>query len=145
MFNAASTPRVEEMPFSLDAYPGTALWDKVRAHITRCATDIARDQKLLETQMGNMEEYCTKLANTVVNRCHEAKVQGDKLSALTGIKKQAERTGTALDDLLMSLEKLDPLLPETEQLGHIGNVTKYPALTKLLAARRAAEEAAERA
>lgn len=30
--------------------------------------------------MTNVDEYCTKLANTVINRCHEAKTQGEKLA-----------------------------------------------------------------
>ncbi|KAI8920057.1 hypothetical protein DFJ77DRAFT_225235 [Powellomyces hirtus] len=76
-----STPKADEMPYMIDPAPGIALWEKSRAHIERCSSDIARDQKLLEMSMSNMEEYCTKLANTVVNRCYEAKVQGEKMSA----------------------------------------------------------------
>ncbi|KAJ3152879.1 hypothetical protein HDU89_001085 [Geranomyces variabilis] len=136
------TPRQEDLPYALDPAPAIALWDKCRAHVEQCTMDVTRDQQLLEARMTGMEEYCTRLANTVANRCHEAKTQGEKLAALTSIKKQAEKTGSTLDDLIISLEKLDPLLPHAQQLGHPDNQKRYPALTKLLARRHEAEERA---
>ncbi|KAJ3152426.1 hypothetical protein HDU86_005606 [Geranomyces michiganensis] len=136
------TPRHEDLPYALDPAPAIALWDKCRAHVEQCAADVARDQHLLEARMTGMEEYCTRLANTVTNRCHDAKTQGEKLAALTSIKKQAEKTGSTLDDLIISLEKLEPLLPHAQQLGHPENQKRYPALTKLLMRRHDAEERA---
>ncbi|KAJ3034839.1 hypothetical protein HDV00_004602 [Rhizophlyctis rosea] len=83
-----------------------------------------------------MDEYCAKLANTVSNRCYQAKLQGEQLSALSNIKKQAEKTNAALRGVLSSLEKLDTLLPPEDRLSNAENEKKYPALSKMMAARK---------
>ncbi|KAI8822419.1 uncharacterized protein EV422DRAFT_613485 [Fimicolochytrium jonesii] len=136
LFTSNAGVRGDELPFALNPEPTIQLWTKCRTHIRSCTEDVVKDQKHLSAKMTDMEEYCTKLANTVANRCYDAKVHGEKLAALLPIQKQAERTATTLDDLLISLEKLEPLLPPKEQMSDPEMEKRYPALSKLLANRR---------
>ncbi|KND00517.1 uncharacterized protein SPPG_04827 [Spizellomyces punctatus DAOM BR117] len=140
LFSPTPGAKVNELPFALDPSPSIALWEQCRAHIQRCADAVARDQQLLAKSMTNMDEYCAKLANTVTNRCYEAKSQNEKLMSVTNIKKQAEKTGNMLSDVLISLDKLSPLIPPSDRLSHPDNEDRYPALTKWLAARSKYEE-----
>ncbi|RKO84188.1 hypothetical protein BDK51DRAFT_37700 [Blyttiomyces helicus] len=142
LFSAPPKQQVDPL-FTMNPAPLEAMATRVRTHMRRCTDDIVRDQKTISESIANMDDYCHKLANTVTNRCYAAKVQGEQLAGITNIKKQAEKTHSQLLDVLASLEKLDELLPPSQRLGQPEEEGTYPALTKMLAARRRQEGAEE--
>ncbi|KAJ3040173.1 hypothetical protein HK097_002620, partial [Rhizophlyctis rosea] len=135
LFAAGSKAR-NDSPFSIDPAPIEAICQRCAAHMRQCAIDVARDQKLLNESMINMDEYCAKLANTVANRCYQAKLQGEQLTALSNMKKQAEKTNALLRGVVSSLEKLDALLSPEDRLTAPENEKKYPMLNKMVVVRR---------
>ncbi|KAI8996712.1 hypothetical protein BC832DRAFT_595453 [Gaertneriomyces semiglobifer] len=127
---APSQRRLPGTAAGLDPRSSTALLEKCRRHIQRCADNVARDQKILIDSISNMDEYCAKLANTVAHRSHQAKVQGEKLSSITIIRDVAHKTRLALSSVLISLDKLELLLPPEARLSQLKS--KYPALAKAM-------------
>ncbi|KAJ3265319.1 hypothetical protein HK104_006312 [Borealophlyctis nickersoniae] len=136
LFASSGSRAKAENPYVLDPKPIDAMCRRCMLHMKQCAEDVARDQKLLADSMVHMDEYCAKLANTITNRCYEAKTQGDQLNGIITIKKHAEKTNALLRSVMSSIEKLDGLLPATERLSHPDNEKRYPALTKMMAARK---------
>ncbi|KAI9093788.1 hypothetical protein DFS34DRAFT_258663 [Phlyctochytrium arcticum] len=134
LFTSASGGK-PDLPESIDPTPAIQLWESCRAHIQRCADVVARDQDALAKNISNIDEYSAKLANTVTNRVIEAKTQCDKLANVANIRKQAEKTEAILEDILLALDKLGPLIPSEDRLSSLESEERYPALSKYFSAR----------
>lgn len=91
------------------------IMDRTYEHISNTSNDICNDQKRLNEQINEMNEYCTKLCNTISSRQYESKIQLDSLSRFNGIREQASKCGLAFTQALLTLKKLEPLIPAEDK------------------------------
>ncbi|KAI8929478.1 hypothetical protein BC831DRAFT_443781 [Entophlyctis helioformis] len=139
LFGGASSKRSSEgaagdLSISHEPFEKIAL--AFKRHLQNAAQEVCADQKKIEDNVARLDLFSTMVANTIAQRHAQMRSAVDQLAQVSNLKSQTRKAAQLLDNIVVSLARLDHLLPPELRIDSSETATLFPTLSRHYQIRR---------
>ena len=96
-----------------------ALCQVYQQHMKKVAAEVTQDQKVLTTNIKQVESFCVKVSQTMATKHAQAQYYSEHLKAVPQMLQLLEKTNALASKAIKSIEFLNSMLPVEERLEPI--------------------------